>query len=234
MDAVLGLLEAGITSPWFLFLLFLAVTVDAVIPAVPAETLLITAGTYAAAGAVELVPAILAAALGALVGDTACHHIGRGAHGTSQHLRRFRRGHRAFEWVRRALLSRGGTVLITARFIPGGRTLATFASGYTRYPRTRFAVYTAIGGLLWSVCIGGIGYLGGLAFAERPLVGIAVGLTAAIAMSGVIELVRRVISVRRAAAPDRDRVYRTESHVRTPVGTGEQADERPRALSTCR
>ncbi|WP_051297300.1 DedA family protein [Brevibacterium album] len=234
MDTVLSLLEAGITSPWFLLVLFLAVAVDAVVPAVPAETLLITAGTYAAAGAVELVPTILAATLGALVGDTACHHIGRGAHGTSRHLRRFRGGERAFEWVRRALLSRGGSVIITARFMPGGRTLATFASGYTQYPRRRFAVYAAIGGLLWSVCIGGIGYLGGLAFAERPLLAVAVGLTAAVLMSGVIELVRRVIAGRRAAACGQDRVRRTESHARHASDQGEQQDARHGTLSECR
>lgn len=215
MDTVISLLEASITSQWFLPVLFLAVAADAILPTVPAETLLITAGAYAAAGTTDLLPAAMVAMLGAVAGDVICHHIGRGAHRSSGLLRRFSVSRRALAWTDRALRHRGGQLLISARFIPGGRTAATFTSGYVRYPRLRFLLYAAIGGVLWSAYIAGIGFLGGLTFEDRPLVAIGLGILVAVVVSVTIELIRHLCARRRDRTPGQavhEGGVRTESH----------------------
>lgn len=180
--------------------LFLAVAIDAVLPIVPAETLLITAGTYAVIGTVDLAPAVLVAAIGAIAGDTLCHYIGRGTRGTTRYIRRLRVGNNAYQWTCRTLHRRGGTILIAARFLPGGRTATTFTSGYIHYPRLRFLLFCAIGGAFWATYTAGIGYLGGLVFKDQPLLGVAAGIVAALLITGIIEILRRLVSSKIARA----------------------------------
>lgn len=191
MDAVLQLAQTLLASPW-LYALVLGVTLlDAVIPLVPGETLVITAAAYAVTGSGPEAPLVLLAAwAGALCGDVIAHHLGRGAGPLTAWLRRRRWGGAMLDWAQRELTARGGMLLISARFLPGGRTATAFASGAIGYPRARFVGFAAIAGLLWSLYSVGIGMLGGLAFHEQPLIGVALGIGLALAVGGSIEGVR--------------------------------------------
>jgi membrane-associated protein len=86
------------------------------------------------------------------------------------------------------------------RFFPGGRTAVTLCCGIVGYPRRRFVVATAVAGLIWASYSFFIGRLGGKAFQDAPWVGFAVAFGITIAVSGLVELIRRIVSRRRRRA----------------------------------
>src|SRR5919107_1814712 len=71
--------EGAMDSPWIFAALFAFAALDAFFPIVPSESLVITAGVFAANGEPNLVGIILAAAAGAFVGDHISYFIGRTA-----------------------------------------------------------------------------------------------------------------------------------------------------------
>jgi membrane-associated protein len=89
------------------------------------------------------------------------------------------------------LNERGSSVIVTARFVPGGRTAITFGAGYVGYSRLRFTGSVVLAGIVWSLYAAGIGYLGGTVFEEHWWAGLLLGLAIALAVTGAIELVRR-------------------------------------------
>lgn len=211
MDAVLQLAETLLASPWlYVLVLGLALT-DAVFPVIPAETVVITAGAYAVTGQPDALLVVIAAWVGALIGDIAAHHLGRGAGPLTRRFRRRRWGSSLLGWAEKELTSRGGMLIISARFIPGGRTATTVASGMIGYPRARFVGFAAIAALLWAVYSVGIGMLGGLAFYEQPLMGVALGVGLALAVGGIIEGARALRRRRTAPLSPRPSAVRAAS-----------------------
>ena len=197
MDAVLHLAESLLGSPWFFVLEQGLSLLDAVVPVVPAETVVITAGAFAAAqGYPAVIPLILAAWAGALAGDVIAHHLGRRAGGLARLLRRLRIGDAVLRWAETGLRERGPAIIIGARFIPGGRTATTVTSGMIGYPRRSFVLWASVAALAWAVYSVGIGMIGGIAFHEQPLLGVALGIGIALAVAGGIEAVRRLRSRR--------------------------------------
>lgn len=205
MDAVLHLAESLMGSPW-LYLLVLGLTaLDGVLPVVPGETVVIAAGTYAVTGEPNAVGLLVAAWIGALCGDVISHHLGRGAGPLARRFRRRRWGGALVEWAQRELTARGGMLLVSARFVPGGRTATTLTSGIVGYPRSRFVGFAALGGFLWALYYVSVGMLGGLVFQQQPLLGVAMGIGTALVLGGGIELIRALRArrrTRRAPAPD--------------------------------
>ena len=200
MDAVLHLAESLMGSPW-LYLLVLGLTAaDGVLPVMPGETVVIAAAAYAVTGEPALLGLLAAAWAGALCGDLVSHQLGRGAGPLARWFRRRRWGGALLGWAERELHARGGMLLVSARFIPGGRTATTLTSGIVRYPRPRFLGFAALAGLLWAVYYVGVGALGGMMFQDQPLLGVAMGIGAALLLGGAIELVRSVRGRRRERA----------------------------------
>ena len=184
MDAVLHLVEVVMASPWLYVLLFAVVAADSVFPVFPGETVVITAGAYAVAQesphALVLIPVTMAAALS---GDLIAHHVGRGAGPVTRLLRARRAGDKLLTWAENGLNTRGGALIVTARFIPGGRTATSIASGMIRYPRPAFAGFALLAATAWALYNVGIGMAGGLLFRERPLLGVALGIALALVLS---------------------------------------------------
>jgi membrane-associated protein len=188
---MIELLEGAITSPWVYLALFAISTIDGFLPIVPSETMVITAGVFAASGDPNLALVIGAAALGAFCGDHISYQLGRSAgRGLVGRLRPGSRRQRMFDWADRALTTRGGLLLVVARYIPGGRTAATLTTGAVRYPRRRFALYDALAAASWGLYSASVGYLGGAAFEDDKLRGLLVGLGFAASTAVLIELVR--------------------------------------------
>src|SRR5690606_35653808 len=138
---IIEAVEEFISSPW-VYLALLAITkLDGFFPVVPSETLVITLGVFAASHSEpNLFLIILIAAIGAFAGDHISYLIGYKA--GPRVMSRFKEGSRArkaYDRVGVMLKKRGGLVLITARYIPGGRTAATLTTGATRYPLRRFS-----------------------------------------------------------------------------------------------
>lgn len=83
-------------------------------------------------------------------------------------------------------------MLVSTRFIPVGRYLATGTAGVVRYPLRRFMLYVAISTSTWSAYTALSGYLGGVFFQENTLLSIAVGVGFALAVTGAVEFSRYV------------------------------------------
>jgi membrane-associated protein len=198
-------LEAVVGSPWALAVVFVVAGLDAILPFMPSESTIVgvavlTAGT----GRPHIAALIGAAAAGAYAGDRLSYVIGRrSTRALAARLGRNRRSRAVHEWVHRLLHSRGGLIIVFARYLPGGRSTTAFAAGVVGCPLTRFRWYTAAGVLLWATQAALIGYLGGTVFAGNPLLGLAAAWGGAAALTGVAIAVQRALAVvrrRRAVA----------------------------------
>ena len=189
-----GLIDLLTGSLWTYPLLFGICAGDALIPAFPSETAVIVCGIQAARGQLSLEWVIVWAAAGAYTGDNASYAVGRWL-GTPA-VKRFFSGEVAqgrLDWARRFLKERGSYILIVARFIPGGRTAATFTSGLVRLPwMTRFAPYIFAAAVLWSVYAALLGYLGGRLFEDQPIYALLVAFGIAAVITVGVEGWRRV------------------------------------------
>ena len=179
---------------------------DAVIPVLPSESVIIALGVATAGSADPRIALLVAcSALGAFLGDNLSYLIGR-RFGPRAERRFFRgeKGARRRAWAVRSLERFGMQLIVVCRFFPGGRTAVTLCCGIIGYPRRRFVVATALAGLLWASYSFFIGRLGGKAFQDDPWVGFAVAFGITAAISGLVELIRRILARRRRAAHRRE------------------------------
>ena len=194
------LLGMAMASHWLLLILFIAAAVDAVFPVVPSEGMVITAGMAAAAGHQNLLLVIVIAMLGSVLGESICYLMGRGS-GPALHrwMKRQQRRQAVYDKVSGALHSRGGLILMTVRYIPGARMVATLTAGATRYSFKKFIVFTFLGVTIAYTYVALLGYLGGDAFAHDELKALAFSLGLAAVIGLVVETSRRIAVKRRAA-----------------------------------
>ncbi len=167
---------------------------DAVLPALPSETAVILAGVLCTTGPkLTLGWVVAAAALGAFVGDNTSYALGRYAGKPMQ--RRFfsgERSTRALTWARGHLDERGGMLVVVARFVPGGRTATTFTCGLTHFSWRRFVGFSALAAILWALYGALLGYFGGHAFEDRPVLAVFVALGIAFGITIAVEGVRKL------------------------------------------
>jgi membrane-associated protein len=200
MEVARHLLGIAMASHWLLLILFAAAAIDAVFPVVPSEGMVITAGMAAAAGHQNLLLVITVAMAGSVIGESVCYFLGRGS-GPALHrwMKRQERRQKLYEKVSAALHSRGGLILMTVRYIPGARMVATLTAGATRYSFRKFIVFTFAGVTIAYTYVALLGYLGGDAFAHDSLKALAFSLSLAFVIGLVIETSRRIAVRRRAA-----------------------------------
>lgn len=196
ITGVVELLQDAVTSPWAYVVILTVALLDAFLPVVPSETVVITAGVFAASGEPNLLAVIAAAALGAFVGDHVAYGLGRRSQGRVARVAAGSRRAAALAWAREAFGRYGGMVLVVARYVPGGRTATTLTMGAVGYPVRRFLAYDALAATSWAVYAAMAGYLGGAAFEDRPLYGLLLGLGLALLLSLAVELLRRLVQRR--------------------------------------
>jgi len=125
----------------------------------PGDTLLLSAGVFAAQGKLPLTTTILVIALAAILGDNTGYHIGK------------RYGRRLFrkpdglvfrqEYVQRAerFYERfGSKTMLIAHFVPVVRTFAPAVAGVARMNYKQFFIFDAIGDAAWAIIVTLIGY----------------------------------------------------------------------------
>lgn len=176
---------------WFLLIIFAVALLDSVLPIVPGETTVIAGGVAAGAGNQTLALVILAGASGAFLGDNLAYAIGARF---EPRVRRWaaRRPERnaRLDAAGAQINKRGGLLLITARFIPGGRTVLTISSGVTRQPRVWFAGWVAVAATIWAGYAAGLGYLFGQAFEDNHTAAFWLAFGSALAITMCVEVVR--------------------------------------------
>jgi membrane-associated protein len=200
-DAIMDLAEGAMDSPWIFAALFAFAAIDAFFPIVPSESLVITAGVFAANGEPNLAGIILSAGAGAFVGDHISYFIGRTA--GERLMRRAKPGSKkAAAWARghKLLEERGGAILIVCRYIPGARTAITLTAGAVAYRLRSFSFFDAIAAFSWATYSALVGYIGGEAFEEEPWKGLALGLGIALSVTFAVELIRHLRRPRTAAS----------------------------------
>jgi membrane protein DedA with SNARE-associated domain len=180
-------------SGWAYAVIVVFAVVDAVIPVVPSETVVITAGVVAA-GDLSLLPlAIAAAAVGAFVGDNLAYGLGHryGARATHRFFPG-EKSQRRIDWAKGHLAQRGAELITAARFLPGGRTAVTLTAGLTRFRWTRFVFYDALAAILWASYAASLGYFGGRTFERQEWKGLLLALGIAFAVTVSIEAGRHL------------------------------------------
>jgi membrane-associated protein len=176
---------------WFLLIIFAVALLDSVIPIVPGETTVIAGGVAAGAGNQSLALVILAGALGAFIGDNLAYTIGNRFEPRvdAWAARKQSRAER-LDGAARQIRKRGGPLLITARFIPGGRTVLTVSSGLTSQPRRWFAKWVAVAAVIWATYAAGLGYLFGQAFEDDQAIAFWLAFGTALGITAMIEIIR--------------------------------------------
>jgi membrane-associated protein len=187
-----SLLELVTTSPWTYAVILGVAALDAVLPVVPSEATVISAGVLAGAGDLHLGFVIAAGAAGAYAGDSSAYWLGRRLDGRlDRRVFRGAKGARRRKWARRTLRQHGGPVIFGARFVPGGRTATTVTAGVLRMRWARFAAFAGFAGVAWAAYAALLGYVGGRAFEDNPWWGLVLGFGIAAATFLVVEAARR-------------------------------------------
>ena len=186
------LLDAVSDSPATYAALVGIVLIDDFVPFAPGDTAMITAGILASNGGLSLVLVIAAGALGGFLGDNLSYLLGRWF-GPRLAKRMLRGGRSAeiYRWAERQLETRGATVIVVGRFIPGGRAVTTFASGTVAYPYRRFVAVDAFAATAWASYTALLGYVGGEAFRDSLWKPLLIGLGVAFVLGSAAEALRR-------------------------------------------
>jgi membrane-associated protein len=125
----------------------------------PGDSLLFTAGLFAARGDFNIITLNLTLIAAAIIGDATGYWIGRRT-GRALYNRPdsllFRREHLRIthEFYER----HGGKTIVLARFMPIVRTFAPMVAGVAEMGYRRFAVYNVTGGILWVMTMTLSGY----------------------------------------------------------------------------
>jgi membrane-associated protein len=184
--------ELASASPWTYAVILAVAALDAVLPLVPSEATVISAGVLAGAGDLQLAFVIAAGAAGAYAGDSSAYVLGRRLdHRVQGLLFRGVKGRRRRVWAENALDRHGGPLIFGARFIPGGRTATTVTAGALWMRWVRFATFAAIAAIGWASYAALLGYIGGRTFEDNPLWALLVGFGIAALTFVAVEAVRR-------------------------------------------
>ena len=185
-------LDVGSVLSYFVAVLVPAL--DALLPWLPSESVIIALGAVTAGSTDPRIGLLVVlAAFGAFLGDNAAYLAGR-RFGPAVDRRLFRgeKGARRRAWSERSLGHYGMRLIILCRFIPGGRTAVTLTCGVIGYPRRRYLTATACAGILWASYAFFLGRLGGQLFGDQLWIGLLLGLGLGLAVSVLIEAGRRV------------------------------------------
>lgn len=134
----------------------------------PGDTLLLSAGYFAAIGKLPLGWLLLVIVVSGIIGDNTGYEIGKRAG-----KRLFRKEESLFfhpDQLKRAEAfyeKHGVKTVLFARFVPLVRTFAPVVAGASNMPRRQFSVYNALGVISWGVSITMLGYVLGNIIGEK-------------------------------------------------------------------
>jgi membrane-associated protein len=159
----------------------------------PGDSLLVTAGIFAASGHLQLVSLLFLVSVCAVAGNQLNYFIGRHA-GEALYRREnsffFRKQHlaRAHDFYEKY----GGKTIVIARFVPIVRTFAPAVAGAAKMNYRRFVFYDIFGGVLWVWSMVLIGYFLGSAIpgVSQHIEAVIAGVVLLSILPGIIEWLR--------------------------------------------
>ncbi len=191
----------GVWTYLILFLIVFCETGLVVTPFLPGDSLLFTAGAFAATGAFSLPWLMVLLFVAAVLGDTVNYWIGRYLGPRLLAMERIRlikpehldKTHQFYERY-------GGKTIVIARFVPIVRTFAPFVAGLGEMSYAKFMAYNVGGGALWVVICTGAGYLfGNLPFVQDNFSLVILGIIGVSLLPAVVEVWRERRRTREAA-----------------------------------
>lgn len=167
----------------------------------PGDSLLVTAGLYAAKGDLSIWLLNLLLIPAAIIGDATSYYIG-----AKSGPKLFSRPESRFfkpQHLKRAhdfYLKHGGKAIIIARFMPLVRTFVPVVAGAASMPYRRFAAFNVIGGAAWIISMTLTGYaLGNLVPNIGQHIEKVIVIVVLLSISpGLVEYVRARLRARRA------------------------------------
>ncbi len=192
LDALTSLLEAGAAAPWVLAVVLLIAVGDALLPPIPSEGVVVALAAVAVAGDGPHLPLlVLAAGVGAFLGDSLTFLVGR-RYGPQRLARVTRpRVRQVLERASGTLERRGALVVLTARYVPLGRVAVNLTAGATGFPPRRFAALAALAAATWATWSVAVGALAGRWLDGNPLLGSALGVGLALGLGLAVDRVAR-------------------------------------------
>lgn len=129
---------------------------------VPGESAMVVGGALAGLGHASLPVMILAAAVGAVLGDLVGYGLGRHL-GPALRRSRWGRAVGQARWARadELIARRGPLAVFLGRWVGFLRALVPAVAGAARMPMRRFLPWNALGGTAWASAVLTVGYLAG-------------------------------------------------------------------------
>jgi len=186
--------EYGVLTYGILFAVIFVETGFIIVPFLPGDSLLFTAGTIGALGALNIWILAPLLTIAAVAGDSVNYAIGRRLGEVA--LRRgkllgipIKQSHiaRAEEFYNRY----GGKAIVLARFIPIVRSVIPFVAGVGRMRYTLFLTYNILGAIIWVFGFILLGYLfGNLPFVRDNYSLAILGIIAVSFLPTIFEVIR--------------------------------------------
>jgi len=226
--AITGLVGDG---PLAYVVVFAMAALDVLFPVIPSEAIVLVAAVLAGTGQLNVGLVTAAAASGAFVGDNVAHGIGRSM---GRPLMERILGGRMdrLAWIEAQMSEHGPTLIITGRFLPGGRSLVAIGSGVLEMSWPVFGAFDALAVTIWSLQVVIPGYIGGAAFRERPWIGALLAAVVSVGLIVTIQAIRWLLRRRRheSLPPDmEDRVSLILDHAAAEETASSGDDEADRA-----
>lgn len=182
---------------------------------IPGRAVLLTAATYAGTThRLALVPLVLVAASGAIMGDSAGFATGRLLHRAVRHHPPL--GRRVLGLGCVAFRRKGPAIVFWLQWVRVARTWTGVLAGGARMPWGRFLAYNSLGVLLWALIDGVGGYLLGPRL--RHLTALVAGLVVALAVLSTLEVLTDAWLARRTCATARQRACLARTSGGQPSG----------------
>ncbi|MEE1649455.1 DedA family protein [Brachybacterium sp. J144] len=215
---------------WIHGVVYLFAALDGFFPTVPSESTIVTLSSlWSSSGQPSILLIGIAAWAGAWTGDNLGYLLGRKIGAERFRFLREGKGRAAVEAAERGLEKRALVFLMTARYIPFGRTAVNLVAGAVHYPHHRFWPRSLLSTFVWAVYSCAIGAVAGAWFEDNHLLAISVALVAAVVMALVVE--RLINALHRVL--DRRATRRASAGRSAGAADAEAAaDEKPAEQST--
>jgi len=183
------------------FILFMVIFIETgvvVMPFLPGDSLLFTAGLFARLGYLDIATLVLLLFLAAVLGDNSNYWIGR-----TLGLKVLKIKFRGKNIVKQKYLDKtqafyekhGTKTIIMARFVPIVRTFAPFVAGIAEMKYRRFLPFDIVGGSVWILTLIFAGYfLGEIPWIRANIELVAIGIIFVSVLPIIITMIKSKMS----------------------------------------